>query len=99
MIRNVIRLVIAIIFLPALVAVCFAQEPSSAEKMTAEEFLASLHFQQGEIILPNKIATLKLPPTFRYLPPDDAERVLVDAWGNPPGTESLGMIFPADISP
>lgn len=68
-------------------------------QMTAEQFLASLHFQQGDITLPNKIAVLKLPSSLRYLPPDDAERVLVDAWGNPPGNKTLGMIFPADLTP
>lgn len=67
--------------------------------MTAEQFLASLKFQQGKITLPNGIATLDLPPTFRYLDPADSNRVLVDAWGNPPGGQTLGMIFPADVSP
>jgi len=67
--------------------------------MTAAEFEATLKFQQGKITLPNGIATLNLPPSFRYLPPDDAERVLVDAWGNPPGAKSLGMLFPSNVSP
>ena len=67
--------------------------------MSQDAFLASLTFQQGDIALPGKIATLKLPSTFRYLAPADAERVLVDAWGNPPGHATLGMILPADISP
>jgi uncharacterized membrane-anchored protein len=67
--------------------------------MTRESFLASLNFEQGDIVLPGAIATLKLPPSFRYLPPADAERLLVDAWGNPPGAKTLGMIFPAGVSP
>ena len=61
--------------------------------------MASLHFQSGKIDLPGGIAALDLPSTFRYLSPADANRVLVDAWGNPPGGETLGMIFPADVSP
>ncbi len=68
-------------------------------KMTAEEFVASLKFQSGKVDLPNGIATLDLPPTFRYLNPEDSERVLVNAWGNPPGNKTLGMIFPVDVSP
>jgi uncharacterized membrane-anchored protein len=76
-----------------------ADDKAAAPTMTKESFLASLHFQQGQISLPGNIATLKLPPTFRYLPPADAERVLVDAWGNPPGGKTLGMIFPADLGP
>lgn len=75
----------------------FAQE--SSESMTAEQFLASLNFQKGNITLPNKIATISLPDNFRYLSPKDAERILVDAWGNPPGYETLGMIVPESPSP
>lgn len=73
-----------------------AAEPA---QMTAEEFVNSLKFQSGNIELPNGIASLNLPASFRYLGPDDANRVLVDAWGNPPGTKTLGMIFPSDVSP
>ncbi|MBI3231428.1 MAG: DUF2167 domain-containing protein [Burkholderiales bacterium] len=76
-----------------------ATDAAQPKKMTAEEFLASLHFQHGKITLPGDIATLDLPSNFRYLPPDDAERVLVDAWGNPPGPKSLGMIFPESVGP
>lgn len=68
-------------------------------KISAAAFEASLHFQDGEIALPNGMATLKLGKDFRYLPPADAERVLVEAWGNPPGNETLGMIFPARAGP
>lgn len=68
---------------------------AKAKTMTAEEFLKSLHYQSGRITLPNDIATLNLPENFRYLSPDDTDRVLVDAWGNPPGKEkTLGMIVP-----
>jgi uncharacterized membrane-anchored protein len=74
-------------------------EDKAAPTMTKETFLASLKFQQGEIVLPGNIATLKLPPSFHYLAPADAQRVLVDAWGNPPGAETLGMIFPTAVSP
>jgi uncharacterized membrane-anchored protein len=97
MIKKILLGCIVAISMQTLINTCLAEEPK--KEMTAEEFLDSLHFQQGEILLPKKIATLKLPAGFRYLPPADAERVLVDAWGNPPGYESLGMIFPADRSP
>jgi len=74
-----------------------ADTPSQG--MTMEEFMASLHFQKGKIDLPNGIASLNLPENFAYLNPKDAERVLVDAWGNPPGYDSLGMILPAGMNP
>jgi uncharacterized membrane-anchored protein len=72
---------------------------AAAPKMTADELLASLHFKQGKITLQGDIATLDLPPNFRYLEPEDAEKILVDGWGNPPGAKTLGMILPADVNP
>ncbi|MGK5032939.1 DUF2167 domain-containing protein [Janthinobacterium sp. DSP2-3-3] len=84
--------------LSGLTAAAPADEKASAPEMTAEQFLAQLHLQRGKITLPGGIATLDLPANFRYLSPADAERVLVDAWGNPPGMESLGMIVPAKAS-
>jgi uncharacterized membrane-anchored protein len=80
-------------------APALADDKPAVPTMTKESFLASLHFQQGDIVLPGNIATLKLPASFRYLAPADAERVLVDAWGNPPGAKTLGMIVPAAAGP
>jgi uncharacterized membrane-anchored protein len=74
-------------------------EAPPAPRQSAEQFVASLDFKQGKIALPGSIATLDLPPTFRYLSPADAERVLVQGWGNPPGLATLGMIVPAKVSP
>ena len=65
------------------------------EQITAEQFLTSLNFQTGTITLPNGVATLNLPEGFHYLSPEDTERVLVTAWGNPPGNETLGMLVKA----
>lgn len=93
--------------------VSLANEPSDAEtaaeaeitaqqqeyQQWAQQFVNSLDYQQGEIRLPNGIATLNVPESFYYLSPEDTERVLVDAWGNPPGGETLGMLFPSDVTP
>ncbi len=73
--------------------------PPAAQQMTVEQFIAALNFQKGKITLPGGLATLDLPANFRYLSPSDTERVLVDAWGNPPNAQTLGMIVPAAISP
>lgn len=70
-----------------------------AERMTADEFLASLNFRQGEIVLADDVATLEVPDNFRYLGPEDTRRVLEEAWGNPSGADTLGMLFPADLTP
>lgn len=72
-------------------------EDQGTPRMTAEQFEASVSYQQGKITLPGGIATLNLPANFRYLNPGDTERVLVEGWGNPPGQQSLGMIVPADV--
>jgi uncharacterized membrane-anchored protein len=95
--------ILASILIPFMFLCCgnaaHAADSAPEKRMTAEQFLATLKFQQGKITLPNGIATLDLPPTFRYLDPADSTRILVDAWGNPPGSKTLGMIFPSDISP
>ena len=78
--------------LVALLVASVANAATAREQMTAEEFLASLDFQQGTIHLPGDVATLNLPQGYFYLSPQDTESVLVAAWGNPPGNETLGMI-------
>jgi len=75
-----------------------AASAGEASDLTAEQLVASLHPQQGRITLPGKIATLDLPPTFRYLTPEDASHLL-EAWGNPPDPRTLGMIVPAGVDP
>lgn len=65
-----------------------------------EEIASGLKFQQGEIKLKDGLATLKASAKFRYLDPDQTDKVLVQLWGNPPYQEkTLGMLFPAEISP
>lgn len=58
-----------------------------------------LHPQHGDIKLPGGVATLHVPDTFIYLNPADAEAVLSEFWGNPPGATTLGMLMPAGITP
>jgi len=63
------------------------------------ELLASLCFRDGEVEIGFGLATARLDRAYRFLGPEDASRVLVDAWGNLPGTSALGMIFPAGSGP
>lgn len=75
-------------------------EPEESEEISEEEFLTSLNFQTGKVVLGNNLATLDLPEQLVFLGGEDAERVLVEAWGNPPDSElPLGMILPAGVSP
>lgn len=69
-----------------------------AEMQRLQEVDASLRYQTGEVPIGSDLATLHLTPAFRYLDPPQAARVL-EAWGNPPGQTTLGMVFPSDLSP
>jgi len=89
--------------------VCYADEgdlvgirPIGADarvvNQSPAELMASLHFQKGKITLPSGIATLDLPPQYEYLPPEEANKILVSAWGNPKRADTQGLIVAADHS-
>src|SRR3974390_279172 len=87
-----------ILMLAAMVGRCAeASAPSEAELL--KELNSRLHFQTGEVKLPGNLAKLSLSQDFHYLSPSDAEFVLTKLWGNPPGSKTLGMIFPSGMSP
>ncbi|MCU1734714.1 MULTISPECIES: DUF2167 domain-containing protein [unclassified Pseudomonas] len=87
--------------LPAIAASTPASAPTASEQpqQTAEQWLATLKPQHGNITLPSGIASLQLNNEFYYLSPDDTERLLTEAWGNPRGFKTLGMIIPTAVSP
>ena len=93
-----IPILITAVFVPVAL---HAQAPKTTaqDSFTAESFDASLHYQTGTIALPGGIATLRLPDGYRFLDGENAERVIVDGWGNPPGEKPLGMIVPAGVNP
>ncbi|MDD1507926.1 DUF2167 domain-containing protein [Pseudomonas sp. CNPSo 3701] len=75
-------------------------EADESEYMSEEQFLESLNFRSGKVVLGGNLATLNLPDNMVFLDGDDAERVLVQAWGNPPDEKPpLGMILPKGVSP
>jgi uncharacterized membrane-anchored protein len=61
---------------------------------------ATLHPQRGDVALTSAHATLHLGQDYYFLPADQARRVLVDAWRNPPEAVSdvMGMVFPSGRS-
>jgi uncharacterized membrane-anchored protein len=61
-------------------------------------FESKLDYQSGDVEIGQGLATLHLGEHFRYISPADAQTVLTEAWGNPPGDPSLGMIVPANVS-
>jgi uncharacterized membrane-anchored protein len=63
------------------------------------EIWESLERTTGTVELAEAGATLNVPEEFYYLNPADAEKVLVEVWGNPPGQNTLGMLFPSEMTP
>lgn len=84
------------------------EEPQSEDSLTQEdrEYIAwaediwnSLDRKTGLIEIPEATAVLMVPKNFYYLNSRDAEKVLVEVWGNPPSQATLGMLFPAESTP
>ena len=106
--RSLILLLLMLPLLPAVVSADKPKPPTKKEKAANknqpaaagdEDFEAQLKYQRGTITLGNGIATINVPDNFRYLDPAQANKILVEAWGNPPGHPTLGMLFPSDVSP
>jgi uncharacterized membrane-anchored protein len=75
------------------------QEVASAEAAGGEEeALPELKFATGDIVLPNKVATLHLGEKYRYLAPAEASQLL-QMWGNPPDDSTEGAIYPSGVNP
>ena len=94
------------LWLSLLAIVTFAQENGTVEQGIEDEYLSwahgiwgSLERKTGSIALPKGNVSLNVPDNFYYLSPEDAETVLVQVWGNPPGQHTLGMLFPSDLTP
>lgn len=77
----------------------FGGEPNLPPELSA--IIGSLDFKQGKVALPSAHAQLDIPADFYFLDPADTKKVLVDLWGNPPGSDEgyLGMVFPAKYPP
>src|SRR5262245_35609978 len=72
---------------------------SAAEGSELAFDASSLRFSQGNVEIEDGLAKMALGERYSYLGPEDTERVLVEAWGNPPSGPTLGMIFPAGMGP
>lgn len=75
----------------------FAQRANNQEE--ADAVIKTLRFQDGQIILDHGLATLDVPGGFKFLNGEDANKILVNLWGNPKSEEPLGMIVPAGMGP
>ncbi len=78
-----------------------AEEESGEEHTIAGEQAPegpTFNYQTGNIVLPNKVATLQLAGNYRYLDAAETEKLLV-AWGNEPGNDTQGAIVPNEVDP
>lgn len=83
-----------------------AEVALTPEEQAADEYQAwatafdeSLDRKTGEVDLAGHQVRLTVPDDYYYLSKADARRVLEEAWGNPSDDSTLGMIFPAGVSP
>lgn len=61
----------------------------------ARDSLAGLFtFEHGTVQLANGVATISLPPGFKFLDKEQSEKVLTGLWGNPQQDGVMGMILP-----
>lgn len=74
----------------------WAQDPEMAAiQALVDSIENSLTYQKGTINLANGVATVNVPPGFKYLDSEQAKKVLVDYWGNPSKENmTLGFILP-----
>ncbi|MDB5677229.1 DUF2167 domain-containing protein [Sphingomonas bacterium] len=91
-------LALATVTMPAHVALADAPA-ATAPAMSGEQatFDKGLHKQTGDVAIPAAGAVLHLGTQYYFLGADEARKVLVDVWGNPPSEADgvLGLVIPA----
>ncbi len=75
-----------------------AADSAARRSFVIDSLNHALHYQQGHITLPGGISELEVPRGMRYLDSAQSRTVLTQYWHNPDGS-SLGMLFPANLSP
>lgn len=73
----------------------YSQDTDTSFQKQIDSIEKSFTYQRGSITLKDGIGTLNVPAGFKYLDAKQAERVLVDLWGNPSSENiSLGLLIP-----
>lgn len=94
-----IKVMASALALAAVAAPVAAQEGNqTAASAELVSFIKNLHKQTGDVAIPAAHAVMHLGTRYYLLGPDEAKRVLVDVWRNPPSEAEgvLGLIMPAD---
>ena len=92
------------VFLFLLSAVLVAEESKPAPALTEEqkqilEKVQALKYETGKVAIGDGLAVLDLNEHFKFLNAKDTSFVLEKLWGNPPSSDMLGMIVPAEFHP
>lgn len=78
-------------------------EEMEIEQQSYEEWARSiwqnLDRQKGEIRIEGAPVLLNVPDQFYFLGAQDAQKVLVDVWNNPPSPGILGLLIPDEYTP
>jgi uncharacterized membrane-anchored protein len=74
-----------------------ATEEAAGESAESEPAIA-FNYQTGDVVLPNKGATLHLGEKYRYLDAGETNKLLM-AWGNESDMTTQGAIIPTDVDP
>jgi uncharacterized membrane-anchored protein len=95
------RLVCAILVL--IPALSFAAKEEfllqDSTEVQGDTLISEFTYQTGKIDINNGLATLDVPPGYKYLDAKQSQYVLHKVWNNPPDSSSLGMLFPEDATP
>jgi uncharacterized membrane-anchored protein len=98
MFRSLLRLA-PLVLLCALVQTAMAAIAAEPDKAELKKLVDGLRYQKGTIVLKNGLARINTPEDFRFLDAADAETVLSRIWGNPPGSNALGLLMPTGMTP
>jgi|WetSurMetagenome_2_1015567.scaffolds.fasta_scaffold54738_3 uncharacterized membrane-anchored protein len=71
----------------------------SALEVDSVNHTVTFDYKYGNISLGNDLAVMNLDSNFKYVEPKEADFLLEKVWGNPPGSNSLGMVLPENVSP
>jgi uncharacterized membrane-anchored protein len=89
--------------LAAFFVVPVAAQPPAGEELPPEvvKFLDSLKPVSGKVAVPEARATLDLGEEYIFYSKEDAAKILVNLWGNPPQAANgvLGLVMPKGSSP
>ena len=75
------------------------QKQIEAFQKYSDSISSTFNYKYGSVQLKNDLATLEVPKGYKFVDQEDANRILVDIWGNPKEEGTLGMLLKDDETP